>query len=332
MRFRPWRHPEFWPVAVLLLLWLVNALFTPNFARIEVKDGRLYGSMIDIVYRGAQVMLLAVGMAVVVATRGIDLSVGSVMAICGAVAARLLVADHTPAVAIAAALGIALALGLWNGTLVALVGMQPIVATLILLVAGRGLAQLITDGQIITFRQPAFEAIARGALLGVPFPIWLTALVAGLVWLLLRTTAIGMYVEAIGGNERAARLCGLRVGAIKLAAYVLSGLCAGVAGLVATADIRAADANNCGLYLELDAILAVVLGGTSLLGGRIRLLGALTGALIMQTITTVLLMRNVDPAYALVVKAVVAVLVCMIYTPAFSRRIARLAHSEASTA
>ncbi|UCG16220.1 MAG: ABC transporter permease [Phycisphaerales bacterium] len=320
MKRRLWHHPEFWPVAILVLLWILNAVFTPNFAHLELKDGRLYGSMVDVLNRGAQVMLLAVGMTIVIASRGIDLSVGSVMAVSGAVAAQLMVVyDQPAAIAVVAALAVCLALGFWNGMVVTVVGMQPIVATLILLVAGRGVAQLITEGQIITFEQPRFEFLGNGTLLWLPVPIWLVILVAGGVCFVMRVTAVGMYVESVGGNERAARLCGVRVGAVKLFAYTLGGACAGLAGLIYTANIKAADPINCGEYLELDAILAVVLGGTSLAGGRARVLGSLAGALIMQTITTTMLMHDVRPEKTLVVKAVATVLVCLIYTPAFRR-------------
>jgi simple sugar transport system permease protein len=146
----------------------------------------------------------------------------------------------------------------------------------------------------------------------------------------MRVTAVGMYVESVGGNERAARLCGVRVGGVKLFAYALGGVCAGLAGLIYTAYIKAADPINCGEYLELDAILAVVLGGTSLTGGRARLLGSLAGALIMQTITTTMLMHDVRPEYTLVVKAVATVLVCLIYTPGFRRALAVLARKPAA--
>lgn len=309
------RSPTFWRLAVLLLLWLINAIVTPNFGHLEIRDGRLFGSIVDVLHRGAPVMLLAVGMTLVIALRGIDLSVGSIMAIAGALAAQL-IAVHDQPLLIVIALPIAAAVicGVWNGLLVTTLGVQPIVATLILLVAGRGVAQLVTGGQIITFERPAFEFLGTGAMLGLPFTIWLVAIVAAVVGIGLRVTSLGMYIESIGGNERAARLCGLRVRTIQVLAYATSGMCAGLAGLIATADIKAADPNNCGLYIELDAILAVVIGGTSLSGGRPRLIGALVGALIMQTLTTTLLMRGVGPEYALVAKAVAVVVICLAYT------------------
>jgi len=317
------RLASLWPLAMLAVVWALNAAVTPDFARLGIRDGRLYGSMIDVVHRGAPVALLAVGMTLVIASGGIDLSVGSVMAIAGAVAARAIVAgDPSLVVVIVAGLLVAAAAGVWNGLLVAWLGLQPIVATLILLVAGRGVAQLITDGQIIVFERPGFEFLGTGALLGLPFTVWLAAGVAVVVGAALRATSFGLYLEAVGGNERAARLSGLPVGRVKLLAYTVCGLCAGLAGLTATADIKAADVNNCGLYLELDAILAVVLGGTSLSGGRARLLGSLAGALLMQTLTTTMLMRGIGPPYALVVKAVAAVAVCCLYSRPLRERLA----------
>lgn len=313
-------HPSFWPLMVLLGLLLFNLLFTPGFANIDVHGGRLYGSLIDVFQNGAPVMLLAIGMTLVIASGGIDLSVGSVMALAGAVTALLMTEYEQPVpIAVAGGLAAALLVGIWNGLLVTRVGLQPIVATLISLVAVRGLAQALTDDQKIRFEIPAFEVIANGAVFGVPMPIVIFAALAVLVGLALRKTVVGMYIEAVGGNPRAARLCGLRVHAIRTSAFAFSGFCAGVAGLIATADIKEADVANCGMYLELDAILAVVIGGTALTGGRPLLLGALIGAAIMQTLTIMLQMRGVITEYTLIIKAIVAIVVCFLQTERFGR-------------
>lgn len=317
------RHPEPAALAALFALLAFNALFTPNFARLEIRDGQLYGALVDVLHNGAPVLLLSVGMTLVIALGGIDLSVGAVMALAGTVAALLLTAgQQSAAIAIAAALAVSLAAGAWNGLLVSYVGLQPIVATLILLVAGRGLAQTLSDDQKVRFTHAGFEFLGNGHLLGLPVPVYLAAGVALLTLLLLRKTVLGLYVEAIGSNPRAARLCGLRVNGIRIIVYAFSGLCAGLAGLIATADIREADVANCGLYTELDAILAVVIGGTSLAGGRPRLLGALIGALIMQTLTITLQMRGVVTEYTLIVKAAVAMVVCFVQTPGFGALLA----------
>jgi simple sugar transport system permease protein len=316
------RHPGVAALAALLLLLAFNAAFTPNFARLEVRDGRLYGALVDVLHNGAPVLLLSIGMTLVIALGGIDLSVGSVMALAGTVAALLLTEGHSAMVAVLAGLAVAAAAGAWNGVLLSYLGLQPIVATLILLVAGRGLAQTLSNDQKVRFTHSNFEFLGNGSALGLPIPVYLAAGLALLTLLLLRRTALGLYIEAIGTNPRAARLCGLRINAIRVAGYAFSGLCAGLAGLIVTADIREADVANAGLYTELDAILAVVIGGTSLTGGRPRLLGALVGALIMQTLTVTLQMRGVVTEYTLIVKAAVAIAVCWLQTPVFGRLLA----------
>jgi len=310
----------FWPLLVLCLLIVFNLIFTPGFGSIEVRDGRLYGSLIDILHRGAPVMLLAIGMTLVISTAGVDLSVGAVMAVAGAVAAVLLTGTGLGVVPVVLlALGVGCLAGLWNGLLVGVARVQPIVATLVLMVAGRGLAQLLTGGQIVTFDAPAFEVLGTGAALGLPCTVLMVALVAVLTILLTRGTVAGLCIESTGANERAARLCGVSVGAVRLLVYAFSGLCAALAGLIVTADIKAADANNCGLYLELDAILAVVIGGTSLSGGRFNLLGSLVGALVMQSVTTTILTRGVGIQWTLVVKGVIVFALLLIQSPLFRR-------------
>lgn len=319
------RPRNFWPLVALAALLVFNILFTSGFARIELRDGRLFGTLIDIFQNGAPVMLLAVGMTLVIALGGIDLSVGSVMALSGAVAA-LLMTEHGQSVpaSVAAALGVALLVGALNGALVTYGGVQPIIVTLVTLVMGRGLAQTLTSDQKVRFEVPAFEFIGNGTVLGLPFPALLVAAVALIVGLLLRKTATGLYIEAMGGNPQAARLCGLRVHVIRMLAFMASALCAGLAGLIAAADIKEADVANAGLYLELDAILAVVLGGTSLTGGRANLVGSLIGATFIQTLTIMLQMRGVITEHTLIIKAIVALAVCYMQTPLFDRMMRRL--------
>lgn len=323
------RHRNFWPLVALAALLVFNLIFTTGFARIEFRDGRLFGTLVDIFQNGAPVMLLAVGMTLVIALGGIDLSVGSVMALSGAVAA-LLMTEHGQSVPVGvlAALGVALLVGAINGALVSYASVQPIIVTLVTLVMGRGLAQALTQDQKIRFEIPAFEFIGNGTVLGLPFPIFLVAAVALAVSLLLRRTATGLYLEAMGGNPQAARLCGLRVHVIRLLAFMASALCAGLAGLIAAADIKEADVANAGLYLELDAILAVVLGGTSLTGGRANLVGSLIGATFIQTLTIMLQMRGVITEHTLIIKAIVALSVCYMQTPSFERMVRRLRPAE----
>ncbi len=320
---------NFWPVVALLVILGLNlAIFPQKF--LFVREGRLFGTLSEVLQQGSTVMILAVGMTLVIATAGIDLSVGSVMAICGAVAALLLTRTSLPlAGVLAVALVVGGCAGLWNGLLVAFLGLQPIVATLILLVAGRGVAQLLTSGQIITFKHPAFEFIATGHFLGVPFPLYLVVLVAGATMAATRFTVAGLYVEAVGNNERASRLAGLRPGLVKLLVYGFSGLCAAVAGLVETSYISAADINKCGEYIELDAILAVVIGGTPFTGGRANIVGSLIGAAIMQALSTTIQMLDVPAAYTLVVKALTVVAVCSLGSERFRRAVRRLVPASA---
>ncbi len=301
-------------IIALLVILAVNWIVSPQFFDIRLQDGRLFGSLIDVLNRGAPVALLSIGMVLVIALRGIDLSVGAVMAICGAIAASL--ADsHSLPVTLAAALGVGLLCGLWNGILVAGLGIQPIVATLILMVAGRGIAQLITEGRIVTFTDPALAWIGGGSIVGVPAPVAITAVMLLVTLLLVRGTALGLMIEATGGNERASTLAGIGTRAMTIAVYVWCSLCAAMAGVIAAADILGADANNAGLWLELDAILAVVIGGTSLFGGRFSISLAVLGALIIQAMNTGILLSGYPPQFNLVVKAVVVMAVLLVQSP-----------------
>lgn len=308
-----------WAAGLLLAVLLFNLITTPSFFSIGVQDGRLFGSLVDIVNRGAPVGLLALGMTLVIATGGVDLSVGAIMAICGAVAATMLTQAHSQPVGVivVAAMLVGVICGLFNGFLVGWLELQPIVATLLLMVAGRGVAQLIAGGQIVTFHNASFESIATRATALVPHPIWILLIALGLFSLLTRRTAFGLFVEATGSNPSAARQVGLNARGIKIAVYALSGLAASIAGMIATADIKGADANSAGLYLELDAILAVSVGGTALTGGRFSLAGSIVGALLMQALTTTILTRGISTELTLVVKAVVVVAVCLLQAPSF---------------
>jgi simple sugar transport system permease protein len=190
--------------------------------------------------------------------------------------------------------------------------MQPIIATLILLVTGRGIAQLITGGQIITIYYSPYHVIGNGFLLGIPVSLFIVAGVSAVVWLLTRKTALGMFIEAIGVNPVASRLAGIRARTITFACYAVCGLCAGIAGLIVSSNVKSADGNNAGLLFELDAILAVVLGGTSLSGGKFTLAGSVVGALIIQTLTTTIYSAGVPPEVNLVVKALVVFLITIL--------------------
>lgn len=313
-----------WPLLALAAILVVDWFISPSFFSIRLVEGRLYGSTIDVLYRGTPIALVALGMAVVIGARGIDLSVGSVIAIAGAVMAHFIHAGVDPWLVIAATLGVGLLCGLWNGFLVAVLGIQPIIATLILMVAGRGIAQMINGGRIPTFRSEFFAALSTGRVWVIPSRLFLVAGIVFVLWLLLRRTAYGLFVEAVGANAPAARLAGVGTRAVTLGAYAICGVTAALAGVVITGDVRASDAVTAGLWSELDAILAVVLGGASLNGGRIFLATTLVGVLIIQSLTTSILMSGLPPEYNLVVKAVVILAVLLLQAPALRAELRRL--------
>jgi simple sugar transport system permease protein len=323
------RHRLFWPLLVLALLLLYNLFFTPNFFAIRIQDGHLFGTLIHILRYGSPLILVALGMTLVIATGGIDLSVGSVVAIGGALACLYISRQpdqnsvSVVLVAVALSLGVALLLGLWNGLLVARVGVQPIIATLILMVAGRGVAQLITAGQIITISSAPYDVIGSGYLLALPISVWLAGGVFALMGLLARRTALGMLLESVGGNAEASRLAGIRASSLVVMVYVISAVCACVAGLILSSDVSAADGNNAGMWIELDAILAVVIGGTALTGGRFYLTGTVLGAVIIQTLSTTIHATGVPPETTLVYKAIVVMIVCLLQSPSFRAKVVR---------
>ncbi|WP_342363686.1 ABC transporter permease [Terrarubrum flagellatum] len=311
-------------VALLLIDWQVS----PQFFDLRMQDGRLFGSLVDVFNRGTPVALLSLGMVLVIATRGIDLSVGAVMAIAGAIAASL--ADsHSLPIVLVAALGAGLLCGAWNGMLVAVFGIQPIIATLILMVAGRGVAQLITQGRIVTFNSPDLAWFGNGAIAGVPVPVALTIAVLLLTLAAVRGTALGLLIEATGANAKASALAGVETRGTTFAVYVWSGFCAALAGIVAAADILGADANNAGLWLELDAILAVVIAGSSLLGGRFSPSLAVLGAFIIQAMNTGILLSGFRPEFNLIVKAGVVMAVLLLQSPKLTWMSGRLARGPA---
>jgi ribose/xylose/arabinose/galactoside ABC-type transport system permease subunit len=315
------KHRLFWPTAALLTLIVINAIARPRFIKITVQDGKLYGPLITILRESAPLMLVALGMTIVIATRGIDLSVGAIMAVSGAVAMQIIAGSDDPngvgtvAVAVTVALLVSLLLGAWNGLLVSVVGIQPIIATLVLMLAGRGVALLITDGKITTVNSDPYEFLATGYLFFLPFAFLLAMTFVAIVAFVERRSALGVLTEATGINPEASRLAGVRSRGIIWGAYIVSGILAGVAGILYTSNIRAADANNAGQLIELYAILAVVLGGTSLMGGKFSIAGTVVGVLFIQTLDSTVLFLGVPPDQSPVFFAVVVVIVVLIQSP-----------------
>jgi ribose/xylose/arabinose/galactoside ABC-type transport system permease subunit len=323
-------HRLFWPAVVLVLLLLSNLFFTPSFFKIRLQDGHLYGSLIDILRGSTPLVLVALGMTMVIATAGIDLSVGSVMAIAGAVACLRIsgLSDQNSVggvlIAVIVAVLLSVVMGIWNGTLVAVIGIQPIIATLILLVAGRGVAQLITDGQIITVNSSPYERIGAGFVLTVPVAVVLAALVVAVAMVFTRRTALGLLVESIGSSPTASRLSGIQARRLTLIAYIFSGFCAGVAGVIYSSNVASADGNNAGNLIELDAILAVVIGGTALTGGRFSIPGSVLGAVLIQTLQITAYTIGVPSNVTLLFKAIVVIVLFLAQSPAFRARLAGL--------
>jgi ribose/xylose/arabinose/galactoside ABC-type transport system permease subunit len=323
----------FWPAAILVALLVVN-MFTSN-QFVTIRDGHLFGSLIDILRGSAPLVLVALGMTLVIATGGIDLSVGAVMAISGAVACLLIsdMADQNAVgpvlLAMAAAITVSLVLGLWNGTLVAAIGIQPIIATLILMVAGRGVAQLVTDGQIINVQSGPYATIGSGFFLALPVAFLIAAAAVALIVLLTRRTALGLLLESVGGSPTASRLAGIGARRITIMVYVVSGAFAGLAGLIYSANIKSADSISAGNLIELDAILAVVIGGTALIGGRFSIAGTVLGAVLIQALTVTVVAIGVPSQATLLFKAVVVVALCLSQSPDFRAKVfGRFARTE----
>jgi ribose/xylose/arabinose/galactoside ABC-type transport system permease subunit len=313
----------FWPLVMLVFLLLINFIMIPGFFQIEVKNGHLFGSLIDILNRVIPLLVIAIGMTLVIAKEGIDISVGSVLAISAAAAAALLDSTSVP-IALIFAIVIGLICGLWNGLLIAYFEIQPMIATLILMTVGRGIAQLITGGQILTINNEAYEYVGKGFLFGLPFAIYIGLAVFGIILFLKKKTALGLFLESIGSNRATSRFAGVQPKKIILIVYMISGICAAIAGILVSSNVSSADANNAGLWIELDAILAVVIGGTSMRGGRFYLGGTVIGALFIQTLSTTIYSMGIRPEITMVVKAIVVISVCLLQSEEFRKLVKQL--------
>jgi ribose transport system permease protein len=297
----------------LLILLAYNAIATTNFLTVDTLQ--LLFSQVP------PVIIVSLGMALVIGTGGVDLSVGATMAIASAVLAKFVVGVQAPiGVAMTAAVLAGLLVGVFNGLVVAFARVQPIVATLGVLVAGRGIALVITGGALVELFVPFFKEVRLGKLLGVPYVMIVAALLAVVVSFLVRRTAFGYRLLAIGGNRRASVLAGLPVRRTLIVVYAISGTLAAVAGVIATARLRASDPSYIGLLMELSAITAVVVGGTSLNGGRVRILGTVTGAILIQLLETTLVSHNAPDSVARMVEALIIIAAVYIQRPARSMR------------
>lgn len=311
------RHHLFWPAMALVALWIACGIASPGFLEVRIVDGHLFGQLVDVTRNSVPFLLLALGMALVIATGGIDLSVGAVMAISLSVALTFIdnSGNGESAVTALTAVGIALAVaavvGAFNGFLVAGLGIQPFIATMILLVAGRGIALAFTGGQITTTHSAPFKSIGSGFVLGIPTPVIIGAVVFTLVALLVRRTALGMLLESIGINRTASHMAGVRSRNITWLVYVICGVLAGLAGLVYGAPTMAADANNIGQLMELNAIMAVVIGGTKLDGGKFSLAGTIVGALILTTLDRAVIIFHLPSESKDLFKAIVVIAICI---------------------
>jgi ribose/xylose/arabinose/galactoside ABC-type transport system permease subunit len=300
----------------LLILVVYNIVATPNFVTLDTLQ-LLFSQL-------PPVIIVSLGMALVIGTGGVDLSVGTTMAIASAVLAKFVIAPAEGgvgapiAVAIVAAILAGVLVGVFNGVVVAVARVQPIVATLGVLVAGRGIALVITGGALVELFVPFFKEVRLGKFLGVPYVMIVAALLAVVVSFLVRRSAFGYRLLAIGGNRRASVLAGLPVKRTLIAVYALSGTLAAVAGVIATARLRASDPSYIGLLFELSAITAVVVGGTALTGGRVRILGTVVGAVLIQLLETTLVSHNAPDSAARIVEALIIIAAVYIQRP--SRR------------
>ena len=332
----------FLPIVCLVAVLLVNLITTPGFFKVSINNGVLYGYIVDVVNRASELVILSVGMTLVTAASGgQDISVGAVMAVAAAVCCQILSGGEVSVnslsapiiVAFLAALVASGICGAFNGFLVAKLNIQPMVATLILYTAGRGIAQLITDGQITYIRVKSYQVF--GSYVGkfpIPMPVVIAIIVVIIAYVILKKTALGLYIESVGINGTASRLVGLNSTMIKFLTYLICGVLAGVAGFVASSRIYSADANNIGLNLEMDAILAVALGGNVLGGGKFSLMGSVIGAYTIQALTTTLYAMNVKADQLPVYKAIVVVIIVTLQSPVFQSFIAKQRAKKAAAA
>ncbi|MGO2558574.1 ABC transporter permease [Brachybacterium sp.] len=315
------RRPYFWGIIAIALLLLVNTLKDPSYLAVSYNatTGSLVGNVIDILRAAAPIAMISVGMCLVIATAGIDLSVGSLMAVSGAIAMEFLSSAGSSPGAAAAAVGLAVllgaVLGAVNAVLISSVGLQPFISTLVMMLAGRGLAKVITGGQNTAASNETFRWLSNGYVLGIPVVFVLAVAIVILVGLLVRRSALGLMIEAIGMDPQAARLAGVNRRGLLFAVYIASGALAAVGGIFSVASVMTVDVSNTGYQLEMDAILAVVIGGTSLAGGKFNITGAAIGALLIATLDKTVVFLGISSSATPAFKAIVIIALCLLQSP-----------------
>lgn len=317
-----------WAVIAEMLILLVCLIVRPEFFKISYQPstGMLYGSLIDILNRSAEITIIAMGMTLVIALGGTDLSVGALVAVSGAFALKFMRWDPTNplyttpgdytvypfVIVILVPLAVCLLMGLFNGLMVGQLGLQPIIATLILMVCGRGVAQILTDGKQFTTLYSPFRWIGQGSCLWLPTPIVISAVVVAAVAIFVRKTAFGTFVESVGINREASRLSGINAKRVIFIVFALTGLLSGIAGLIYSSRIMSNDSNNAGINYETDAILAVVIGGTSMSGGKFSLAGTVIGSIIIRTIVTFVYYFGIASEATMAFKALIIAVVIVL--------------------
>ncbi|MGR2668384.1 ribose ABC transporter permease [Vibrio campbellii] len=291
----------------LIFLIVVVSFLNPNFFTVD--------NILNILRQTSVNAIIAVGMTLVILTAGIDLSVGSVLALCGAFAASMIALEVPVLIAVPTALFAGAALGAISGIIIAKGKVQAFIATLVTMTLLRGVTMVYTDGRPIstgfTDTADAFAWFGTGYALGIPVPVWLMVIVFAAAWYLLNHTRFGRYVYALGGNESATRLSGINVDRVKIGVYAICGMLAALAGIIVTSRLSSAQP-TAGMGYELDAIAAVVLGGTSLMGGKGRIMGTLIGALIIGFLNNALNLLDVSSYYQMIAKAVVILLAVLV--------------------
>ena len=332
-----------WAVVAEILILLVCFIIRPDFFSISIQPstGVLYGSLIDILNRSAEITIIAMGMTLAIALGGTDLSVGALVAVSGAMALKLMRWDvleySTPGdytvypfwMAILLPLLTCMLMGLFNGILISKGGMQPFIATLILMVSGRGIAQILTNGKQFTTMYSPFRVIGQGHLGPIPMPIIIMTVVCIAMAVFVRKTSLGTFVESVGVNKSASRLSGISSDTVIIIVYTLTGLLAGIAGLIYSSRIMSNDSNNAGINYEMDAILAVVIGGTAMTGGKFSLIGTIIGSIIIRTIVTFVYYFGIVAEATMAFKALIIAVVIILQSEPVREYFARRSEKRA---